>query len=249
MKELRRHRRLAVALVTALALVLLAGALVTLVGDRGDPDVRLAVAGPAPTTEVAGAGQVSPAAPPTTTTAEPPDRLEVRRAHPRTSPPRPDDPAAQPAPTDPSGSSSSPVLPPSPSTTVAPGTGPAPKPCPASEVGVTVSTEKTTYAPGETVRGSSTLENRSAGACLLPTRAFFRVLNEAGDDAGSFSYTADFRFPVPAEPGKTFTSSFTWDQKDCTGPACTQVPAGTYTAVADWTESGPYRGRSTFGVA
>ena len=54
--------------------------------------------------------------------------------------------------------------------------------------------------------------------------------------------------PVPAEPGKTFTSTFTWDQKDCAGPACTQVPAGTYTVTADWTESGPYKGSTTFQI-
>jgi hypothetical protein len=146
----------------------------------------------------------------------------------------------------PAGNSSSPILPPNQST---PGTPPADAPpCPASEVAVTVSTERSTYAPGEMVRGSSTIENRSATACLLPTRGFFKVLNAAGKDVGNFAYTADFRFPVRAEPGKTFTSSFTWDQRDCSGPACAQVPSGPYTVVAEWTESGPYAGRTTFRV-
>jgi hypothetical protein len=109
-----------------------------------------------------------------------------------------------------------------------------------------VATAKSIYSPGEVVQGSSTLENRGAVACLLPTRAFFRILNAAGKDVGSFAYTMEFRIPVRAEPGKTFTSSFTWDQRDCSGPACTQVPPGTYTVVADWSESGPHTGRSTF---
>ena len=113
---------------------------------------------------------------------------------------------------------------------------------------MTVRTDRTAYAPGQVVQGASTLENRSATACLLPTRAFFRIVNGAGKDVGSFAYTADFRFPVPAEPGKTFTSTFTWDQKDCAGSACVQVPPGTYTVVADWRESGPYTGSTTLQI-
>lgn len=53
---------------------------------------------------------------------------------------------------------------------------------------------------------------------------------------------------VRAEPGKTFTSTFTWDQKDCAGSACAQVPAGTYTVVADWSEGGPYTGSTAFQI-
>ena len=111
-----------------------------------------------------------------------------------------------------------------------------------------MSTEKAAYRPGETVRGASTLENRSAEACLLPTRGFFKVSNAGGEVVGTFAYTADFRFPVTAEPGKTFTSTFSWEQLDCAGSACVQVPPGTYTVVADWTESGPYTGSTTFQI-
>ena len=63
-----------------------------------------------------------------------------------------------------------------------------------------------------------------------------RILNAAGKDVSGFAYTADYRFPVSAEPGKTFSTPFTWEQRDCSGVACVQVPAGTYTVVADWTE-------------
>jgi hypothetical protein len=136
-----------------------------------------------------------------------------------------------------------------PPTTVPTGNDDEAAACPAAEVGVIVTTEKGTYAPGETVRGSSTLENRSPTTCLLPTRAFFRILDAAGGTAGSFAYTQEFRMPVKAEPGKTFTSSFTWDQKNCSGSSCAQVAPGTYVAVADWNESGPYSGRATFQIA
>ena len=120
--------------------------------------------------------------------------------------------------------------------------------CPAADVTVSVTTEKDTYAPGETVRGSSTLTNRSTTTCLLPTRAFFRILDASGKTVGSFAYTLELRMPVKAEPGKTFTSSLLWDQKDCSGSSCVQVPAGTYVAVADWNESGPYSGRGSFKI-
>ena len=251
----RRQGRLALAAIGALGLVLMGGALVAFGGDDSDgTDLRLSAAGPTPADVVP---QATPApAPPNqpATGAVPPeatattaaDSLSVTRVHLRTSPPMPDDPAVRPPVADPSGSTSSPVLPPPQSTTVAP--NPALTPCPASEVKVTVATDRSTYATGQRVQGSSTLENRSASACLLPTRAFFRVVNGAGKDVGNFAYTADFRLPVRAEPGKTITSTFTWDQKDCTGSACVQVPPGTYTVTAGWTESGPYAGTTTFQI-
>ena len=113
---------------------------------------------------------------------------------------------------------------------------------------MTVTTGRAAYGPGQAVQGSSTLENRSAGACMLPTRAFFRITNDAGSDVGSFAYTLELRLPVAAEPGRTFTSTFTWDQKDCAGSPCAQVAPGTYTVVADWSESGPYAVRTTFQI-
>ena len=242
------------AIVGALALALAVGALIAFAaGDGGGRgDLRLAAAGPAPA-DVAPppaplnappTGEVPPEAATTTTV----DTLTVTSRHPRTSPPQLDNPVVRAPVTDPSGSTSSPVLGPPPSTTVAPSTGAPLAPCPASQVGVTVATDRPAYAPGQVVQGSSTLENRSAAECLLPTRAFFRIMNGAGKDVGSFAYTADFRLPVRAEPGKTFSSAFTWDQRDCAGSACTQVPTGTYTVVAGWTESGPYTGRGTFQI-
>lgn len=130
----------------------------------------------------------------------------------------------------------------------APTDDPPPAPCPAADVDVTVTTEKGAYAPGETVTGSSSLVNRSATTCLLPTRAFFRILDARGRTVSSFAYTMELRMPVEAEPGRTVTSGFTWDQQDCSGSSCAQVPAGTYVAVADWSETGPYTGRVSFRI-
>ena len=263
--RLRRRRQITMAVVGALALVLPVTALTAFLGGAPDRDVRQLVAGPGPTIpgdEVPSSGPALEPAPstgaPTTTVA--PDQLQVEGVHGRSEPPvpatiSPSDnpvitrpPVTKPAPADPNGSVSSPILAPPPSTTVAPSADPAPAPCPSADVRVTVTTAKPTYSPGETVQGSSTLENSGTVACLLPTRAFFRIVNGAGKDVGSFAYTMEFRYPVRAEPGRTFSSSFTWDQRDCSGPACAQVPAGTYTVVADWSESGPYAGRSTFQI-
>ena len=154
-------------------------------------------------------------------------------------------PATKP-PADPNGSVGSPILVPPASTSVPPSAELGP--CRSADVRVTVTTTKASYGPGETVQGSSTLANRGPVACLLPTRAFFRILNGAGKDVGGFAYTMEFRYPVRAEPGNTFSSSFTWDQRDCSGPACARVPPGMYTVVADWSESGPYTGSTTFQV-
>ena len=232
-----RRRWVLLAAVGTLAIVLAA---VVLAGDD-DPDVRLAATGPAPAGEVP---PILPVAPPETTTTTTPAPVA-------TSPPstarRTDDPVVRTSTTVPSGSSSSPAQP-SPSAPVPLPTTPAGAGCPASEVRLTVTTEKPAYRPGEIVRGSTTIENRSAGACLLPTRGFVRILNAAGKDVSSFAYTMEYRFPVSAEPGKTFSTPFTWDQKDCSGAACVQVPAGAYTVVADWTEGGPYSGRGSFSI-
>lgn len=287
-ERLRRRRRMSFAVVGALALVLPAAAVATFLTRDSGRDLHVAVAGPAPTREVAGmtpadgagAGETPPMPPPdeVTTTTEPHGRVATINGgsapqpqggdlHGRTEPPAPgssvapgDDaqrrpgatnPAASPggagdpntAPSSGAGSPPPPAAPPSPPTT-APGAAN----CPSSEVRVTVTTDRSTYGPGETVRGSTTIENRSAGACLLPTRGFVRILDSAGKDVSRFVYTMEYRFPVLAEPGKTFTTPFTWDQKDCSGSACVQVPAGTYTVTADWTEGGSYSGRGSFTI-
>ena len=244
-------------------------------GGEAERGVELSAAGPGPAPAPEATGDVSGpptpmtvvegAVPPTGATTEdtsqpsgslsPAPTAEVQRRGaaidgsqmpPRspTSVPSADDPVGRSAPDSPSGSSSAG----GPPTTVPASNDGGVAACPAAEVGVTVTTEKGTHATGETVRGSSTLENRSSTACLLPTRAFFRILDAEGGTVSSFAYTMELRLPVKAEPGKTFTSSFTWDQKNCSGSSCAQVGPGTYVVVADWNESGPYSGRASFQI-
>ena len=238
---------LAVVLLLALALVMPA-----LLAGGDDPDVSLTAAGQPPAADVPPAPPATLEEATTTTTLE--DRLRVEAIHGRSSPPQPtgssvppaDDPVGRPSTTRPSPNAGGPLASVPPAVTP-PTTNPASAGCSASEVQVSVVTAPT-YALGEPVRGSTTIENRSATTCLLPTRGFVRILNAAGKDVSSFAYTMEFRIPVSAEPGKTFTTPFTWDQRDCTGHACLQVPAGTYTVVADWTEGGPYSGRRSFQI-
>ena len=142
---------------------------------------------------------------------------------------------------------SSPVMPVPPSTTVPAGDD-ALSACPTGDVKVTVTVDRSSYAPGDTVRWSSTLENRSATTCLVSGRAFFHVEDGAGRTVGSFAYTANYMLPVKAEPGKTITNTASWDQRDCSGPACTPVSPGTYEVVAEWTEGGPWVGRGSFQI-
>ena len=120
--------------------------------------------------------------------------------------------------------------------------------CPVSQVKVTVATDKATYAPGETVRWTSTLTNASSTTCAVSGRAFFHVEDGSGATVGSFPHTADYQLPVKADPGRSFTSSLSWDQTNCANGPCARVPAGTYTVVAEWTEAGPYVGRGSFGI-
>ena len=135
-----------------------------------------------------------------------------------------------------------------PNPTVPPAPDPSLTVCPVSQVRVTVTPQKATYALGEMVRWSSTLENRSGTTCLVSGRAFFHVEDTSGKTVGSFAYTADFQRPVKAEPGQTFSSALSWDQRDCSGGSCVQVPSGTYVIVAEWTEAGPFVGRGSFQI-
>jgi hypothetical protein len=149
---------------------------------------------------------------------------------------------------DPDGSQSSPIQPPPSDPFLPPGSDPNLSSCPPAEVVVTVTTGKPAYAVGETVTGSSILENRSSTACLVPARVRWAVQDLAGQDVSGFAYTADYALPVRAEPGQTFPGSVTWNQTNCAGPTCTQVPPGTYVLVGRWTEGGSFSAQATFTV-
>ena len=273
-ERIRRRRRLALSAVVAVALVGPAFAMVSYtaggggqrqlqVAAEGPPSTR-AAAGPSlpaviaegqalpTTTTLAGAAALPEVTAPsgplysTTTTAE-----VHRRVSPINGVPSYGDSVVRATPSTTSAENdsvrSSPVMPASPSSTLPPADGGL-SACPTGDVKVTVTVDKPSYAPGDTVSWSSTLENRSSTTCLMSGRAFFHVEDTAGKIVGSFAYTANYMLPVKAESGKTITNTGSWDQQDCSGPTCKQVAAGTYVVVAGWTEGGPWVGRASFQI-
>lgn len=265
--RIRMRRRTALALAGVLALVLPIGAFVAMVPDGGRAVNVTAAgeplssepgspsgAGDAPvdltTTIVTPEGTDPGSLPPTTSVAP---QGPVRGGAPPTSTATTRPGTGQPAAGSPpativgdGNSSSGPALT---TPTTIPSAGPPLAVCPVADVTVTVSTGKATYAPGEMVTGSSSLQNRSNVACLVSGRGFVHIEDAAGRTVSSFAYTADFQMPVKAEPGQTFSTPFTWDQRNCSSNPCVQVPAGTYVVVANWTEAAPYSGRGTFSVS
>jgi hypothetical protein len=242
----------------ALALVLPVFALISLANRGPGGEVRVTAAGPAPdtggpptlvvttivdsvtstttgVTESAGSGAAGGAVPtlPAPTTTEAHSRTSAING--RESPASPpstsyDDPVVR------SGPPSTTVGSTLPPTTVPAG---ASWPCPVSEVSVTVTLERPVYAPGQTVKGSTTIRNDSSSTCLLAPREVMHIEDQTGTIVGTFAYTMEFRPPVVAGPGRSLSASFQWDQKDCSGSTCAQVPAGTYVAVARWPLPGP----------
>ena len=272
-ERIRRRRQLAVSAVGAVALL---GPVVAMVsyaaGGDADRQFRVVAEGRSPRSGAAGPSLPTslaegeaivttttlPGADPLPEVTAPPGPLystTTTEVHRRVSSvngvPSSDNPVARPTPpTTTTGNDlvrSSPVLPVPASTTVPPGDA-ALAACPNDGVKVTVTVDKRSYARGETVSWSSTLENRSGTTCLVSGRAFFHVEDGAGKIVGSFAYTANYMLPVKAEPGKTITNSGNWDQQDCSGSRCTQVSPGTYVVVAGWTEGGPWVGRGSFQI-
>lgn len=277
--RLRRRRRTASAMAAAVAVVVPVLVFVAAGGLTVDHPVRLTVAGPAatgasgttptvdmlvPTTIVDIPAGVDPTPAVTVAPSMPATTRPVAWRGGATNPetttvvtPRVDvdDPIVRPAGPAPTSAvagnnASAAASPPNPLPADGGGGPPTTLPaCPASQVKVTVATDKATYAPGETVRWTSTLENASGTTCTVSGRAFFHVEDASGATVGSFPHTADYQLPVKAEPGRTFTSSLSWDQTNCANGPCVRVPAGTYTVVAEWTESGPYVGKGSFGIS
>lgn len=275
-ERMRRRRRMALSAVGALALVLPMAALASMTGGDPDPDLRVTAAGPGPAREAVGdvllplvettvleAEPPGPTIVPGGSGAEPGWRPSIQPAPPTTvgvharagsaSGATVDEPVVRSGPAttvaagrpDDSVSSSPAQLPPNGSP---PTTDPSLTTCPTSHVTVTVTPGRQAYGPGERVTWSSTITNTSATTCLMSGRAFFHVEDNMGNKVGQFAHTADFQMPVKAEPGKSITNSHSWDQQDCSGSTCRQVPPGRYTVVAAWTEAAPYVGSGSFDI-
>lgn len=132
---------------------------------------------------------------------------------------------------------------------VAASAGPPPPPCPAEALQIDVVPSTATFAPGETVKGTSFVQTREATGCLAPVPASFRIEEVAtGRVVGTSASVTEHPAPLMAEAGKMYTSTFSWDQKDCSGSVCTQVPPGLYQAVVLWSGGGPYRGWGEFRI-
>lgn len=269
--RLRRRRRAGFGAVAALALVLPASLMAGVLTAGSERAVELSVAGPAPmggmaampaTTALleAEAGDVpAPAVEaPATTVAEVHERVASingvpgpRSSTPTSMPPG-DDPVVRPTTT---------VAPPvtlarpaespnQPTALSAPSSAASPlPPCPAQALQIDVVPSKATFSLGETATGMSFVQTGWAADCLLPVPASFRIENVAtGQVVGFSAAVTEHPSPLVAQPGKTYTSTFSWDQKDCSGSMCVQVPAGLYQAVVQWTDGGPYRGWGEFRV-
>lgn len=119
--------------------------------------------------------------------------------------------------------------------------------CGVDDVTVTVATDQTGYTPGNPVKGFTSIVNRSSGICLLAARHTVAIEDTSGRAIGDLVSTFGSGEPVPAEPGRTISTGFSWDQRDCSGATCVAAPAGAYTVVARWTSSVDYRpGRAKF---
>ena len=288
--RLRRRRRVGFGAVAALALVLPASVTAGVLTAGSERAVELSVAGPAPMGGMAplpappnelATGEVpqvatTPEVAPTTTVAEVHERVATINGvpGPRSSPTAP--PADEPV----VGRSTATTIAPSGSTgspsqdgtlsasTSSASPGPAPAPCVADEFRLTVTMEKSAFGPGERVEGSSVLEKRSPGTCLLPNWSIqASLLNGAGMDvspkargyglSSTFNQAKDSDGPCgencrgAVEPGAVFTHTFYWEPIDCTNVPpvrpvppddshCVPFPPGTYQVFADW--SGPGSG-------
>lgn len=289
---IRRRRRVTVALVGALALVLpVSGVAGFLSGMSNRAGVELEVAGPpAPRVTLAvdsgEPGLTPPGEPGGSVEPEPPMATTIPLAVPPlgggtlpdgTLPAPPtsiktmDEPVVRTTTTIALlGNSSDPVQSPAGPTPLGAGTAAARSalaPCVAADVRLTLSVERTTYAPGETVQASSVLEKVSPGTCELPSSGIsIGVFDAAGRDLSHLGYgvwllsstqnqsdrtTCDMgSCRRPVDPGPIFTYHLEWNTGFCPPQSGPFVPApgircptptpGTYTVVSEW--SGPGSG-------
>ena len=272
--RIRRRRRLVAALLGALAVIVPVSGLATFLGAEPARNQQLSVAGPARertveatrATGVDAPPEPAPADEPVTTTRVSPPQLEdvprrlepdqpVRGFVPPATPstiPSADDPVVRSTTTVPAArNTSSSILTPNQSTAGAASAGPAGPaltPCPADGLQIDVVPSKATFALGETVRGTFFVQTYRATDCLVAMPSTFRIENVAtGAIVGSAPSITEFLSPIKAD-GKMYTSTFSWDQRDCSGPTCTPVPPGLYQAVAEWSGGSAYRGWGEFRI-
>nr|MDQ3643390.1 hypothetical protein [Actinomycetota bacterium] len=107
--------------------------------------------------------------------------------------------------------------------------------CKPAQIEVTIDTNEPSYRPGQEVKATSTLRNKSSDTCFYNGYGFTSAFkDEARKTIIAQSVIADSFADVPLRPGQTITHSGSWDQRLCHEPGCGRAPLGPYTAAATW---------------
>jgi len=109
--------------------------------------------------------------------------------------------------------------------------------CTATMFDTRLTLERTTYRPGETVRGTATFTNVSGNTCWwASSTGKTEILDAGGRPVTSAPVVIRDGFHwIPFTPGEVFSQTPTWDQQACPPDGlpmpCGQAPAGSYTMV------------------
>ncbi len=116
--------------------------------------------------------------------------------------------------------------------------------CTNAQIEAAVSTDKGSYAPGESVGIHSTLRNRST--CTYPSFIFSAtVLSPGGAMITGFDRQGDA--PGSLGPGQAHEARVNWDRLGCAPQPCTQNPPGTYSVSVTWHfPGGPFTANKPF---
>lgn len=135
----------------------------------------------------------------------------------------------------PSGPSTPTSVPPSTTTTLA-----GVVECVPSDVLVTATSEKPSYAVGEPIVITTTVKNVSDHACWPPSggKAVLQDPSDANPVLQSQGFVLDYFADMPWKPGQMATQTFTFTSANCTTP-CFPVAPGTVEAVVSWDVASP----------
>ena len=122
--------------------------------------------------------------------------------------------------------------------------------CAASQIEVTATTDRTSYAAGQQVKVDSTLRNRSQATCFYAGHTFQVAIQDAvGRTIITFEIASPGGSRSPFAPGATLTGSVPWDQRSCQTQPCPQPPPGPYLAAVKWIfAGGPYEAKAAFSL-
>lgn len=231
---LRRRRQLLTGAVAGLAAVTLGISLVALVSRDTSSNTDILTASGAGTSSTAalhGAAAAVDAVPDSTTTTTAPAPVVTSVVPRPSSSPTTAGPAPATTPTTAAPpATAAPTVPATTTTTISN--------CTVADLTAASTTDKATYAAGETVKVSGTIRNTSSRPCLYGF-SFTATFKDATGKTVSLTVASHgdyFNGPPVFNPGQTYDASHQWNQQICvpeTG-ACAQAPAGTYAGVITW---------------